>query len=79
MNKLTILFLGMLASACTTTGIGNLEAVVVKKAAFDFNCPESAISILAEGITTYAAKGCGRQDVYEVKCSLGPCVAKPVR
>lgn len=77
--KFIVLSSLLLAISCTSGSIGNLEGVVVKKASFDFNCPEQYISVLAEGITTFAAKGCGKMATYEVKCSLGPCVAKEIK
>lgn len=65
--------------ACTQAPIANFDQVVKKRASFDFNCPENYVSVIAEGFTRYAAQGCGKKGVYEVKCSIGPCVATQIQ
>jgi hypothetical protein len=68
----------LIMAGCATSAVANFESVVKKRASFDFNCPENYVSVIAEGITRYAAQGCGKKGVYEVKCSLGPCIATQV-
>ena len=63
---------------CAGTPIANFENTVQKRAAFDFSCPESYVSVIADGLTEYSASGCGKKARYQVKCSIGPCVAKPI-
>lgn len=64
---------------CTQAPIANFDQVVKKRASFDFNCPENYVQVIAEGFTRYAAQGCGKKAAYEVKCSIGPCVATQVQ
>lgn len=75
MNIIRILIILVMAS-CASTGVGNFESIVQKRASFDFNCPEQYVTVIPEGLTTFAAKGCGGQASYTVHCSLGPCIAK---
>lgn len=66
-------------SGCAQSVVTNFEGVVKKRAAFDFNCNENYITVIPEGITRYAAQGCGQTGIFEVKCSLGPCLAKRIK
>ena len=71
--SLMLFFMG-----CTQVSIANFDQVVKKRASFDFNCPENYVSVIAEGFTKYAAKDCGKKASYDVKCSIGPCVATQI-
>ena len=74
MKMFMLLFL---VGGCATSGLVNLESIVKKRASFDFNCAESYITTIQMSFTHYGAQGCGQKKEYEVKCSLGPCVAHP--
>ncbi len=69
-----LLFVGSISS-CSTGGLVDFEKVVKKRASYDFNCPENYVQTIQLTLSKYGAKGCGQQNEYEVKCSLGPCVA----
>ncbi len=70
---LMLLFLG----GCATSSVVNFEAIVKKRASYDFNCPENYVTTIQMSFTDYGAQGCGQKQEYSVKCSLGPCVAQP--
>lgn len=74
MKKLAFL---LVLSGCATSNIVNFEAVVKKRASYDFNCPENYITTVQMSFSDYGAQGCGQKQEYTVKCSLGPCVAQP--
>jgi len=77
MKRLGLLLSAVLLCAvgCSTAGLVDFEKVVKKRASYDFNCPENYVQTIQLTLTQYGAKGCGKQSEYEVKCSLGPCVA----
>lgn len=73
------LFMLLMFSSCATNSVVNFEGVVKKRASYDFNCPESYVTTIQMSFTKYGAQGCGQKQEYDVSCSLGPCVAQPVR
>src|SRR5262249_53723640 len=76
----TILLLGVLPLACYSAKNDQLRAQLEKRASFDFQCPTESIELLALSnsagarvdtadtargmITSYGARGCGRQATY---------------
>jgi hypothetical protein len=77
MRYITLFLILLSLNGCSTGNVINFEAIVKKRASYDFNCPENYINTLQMSYTQYGAKGCGQQQEYVVKCSLGPCVAQP--
>lgn len=67
----------LVLGGCATGSVVNFEKIVQRRASYDFNCPESYIKTNQMSFTEYAAQGCGQKQEYSVKCSLGPCIAKP--
>ena len=72
-----LLCMSVVIFSCATTQ--ELEKAisdkVVKRAAFDLNCPEKELSITKIDSSTYGSKGCNKQAAYkaiDIK-SNGPC------
>ena len=58
MKHLYVLFMVFLLTSCSTT------KAVMKRAAFDLDCPENKIEILDIGSGGGGAKGCGKRTSY---------------
>lgn len=65
---LLITLLVPLIAACANTNIKERDDILVqkvtKKAAFDFNCPVSDLSITVVEVGVYGAVGCGKRATY---------------
>ena len=77
--KYYLLLLLLPILGCAQSGTSEFESIVRKRAAFDFNCSATELSIVAKEENRYLVKRDGKEAVYKVKCSLGPCFAEKTR
>ena len=80
MSRAKWIILILISAGCASTEgpLPNFESVVLKRASFDFNCPESSIKTIQYKLLEYGAKGCSKERNYKVRCdTLGPCIADP--
>ncbi len=55
---------GVMLAMCGIAGCGSMAKTVRSRAAFDFHCDEMQVTVTKIASNTFAARGCGNEEVY---------------